>query len=85
MGNCFDSETEKAAERTSNKYVTQDNSTKSGTRRINEIPVPIASPQPRIGSLPPTPPFPDNNAKVVVAIYDYDARSDDDLVKFILI
>ena len=27
----------------------------------------------------PTPPFPDNRAKVVVAVYSYEARTDDDL------
>jgi len=38
-------------------------------------------PRPDVPNLPPppTPPFPDPNAKVVVALYGYDARTDDDL------
>ncbi|XP_057314524.1 tyrosine-protein kinase SRK2-like [Hydractinia symbiolongicarpus] len=79
MGNCYRKfrktpekprETRETDNKTENRYIPQ--------------PVPLERPPiPRPDAptipAPPTPPFPDNNAKVVVALYGYDARTDDDL------
>ncbi len=64
---------------------TADNSQKDGPKTSDrdgpgknvyttQIPEPSPPPTPQ-----PTPPFPDNRAKVVVAVYSYTARTDDDL------
>ncbi|XP_065670564.1 tyrosine-protein kinase SRK2 [Hydra vulgaris] len=82
MGNCCRFHLKADAEKDTKEIVGVENDAASicdeQTIHVGITPF-VTNFQPKLESPPPTPPFPDNTAKVVVAVYDYDARLDDDL------
>ena len=75
MGNCLDTSSGGSSGSSKPQLVT------SPPKSRNEY---VTEPQDRLPPAPnrealPTPPFPNPNAKVVVGLYSYTARTDDDL------
>ena len=76
MGNCFSNRESSSKTATPPKGRTTNNYVDGGGGGLNTG---LASLPPRSGTPPPTPPFPDPNARVVVGLYQYDGRTDGDL------
>ena len=77
MGNCFGTDSDITTSKQVKSPAVQTQNTY--TRQLSSVDAPKQTPTRPAAPNVPQPPFPDPDAKVVVALHGYDARTDDDL------
>ncbi|KAI8037427.1 hypothetical protein M5D96_009564 [Drosophila gunungcola] len=83
MGNCLTTQKGEQADKPADRVKLDDPPTNSGSVGVPQIPMPLHPGQPP-EQIRPVPQIPEGdtasaNAKIFVALYDYDARTDEDL------